>query len=268
MKKIIFTDLFDTIATKEIAKHPNSDKAKEEYQYLQNFLSQYLTPNNFIFIISKMEPLTLEHFLMIFEKLISKLDKEQLKNLSFYLTGTKPEKITLPKNFNIVLEKKENIANQLIRKNKITTKDKILSAGNDGNDINMLFKVYDMGGTSYFINEYYYQIAQTLDDSSLLKEIASKETTLAHMKPIPKENLNEISKESQIVYNNMLKKLQHLYNSKKITREQLINMYSILTITKEYNTSTYSNSKKNKDNIKKKLILVNDRKDIFKNFLD
>lgn len=215
-----------------------------------------------------MEPLTLEHFLMIFEKLISKLDKEQLKNLSFYLTGTKPEKITLPKNFNIVLDKKENIANQLIRKNKITTKDKILSAGNDGNDINMLFKVYDMGGTSYFINEYYYQIAQTLDDSSLLKEIASKETTLAHMKPIPKENLNEISKESQIVYNNMLKKLQHLYNSKKITREQLINMYSILTITKEYNTSTYSNSKKNKDNIKKKLILVNDRKDIFKNFLD
>lgn len=266
-RKIIFTDFFETLATRELKRHPNL--AKQEYELLQTFLYQYLTNQNLMFIISSSDHLILEDFVMIFNKLTSRLDDEKRKKLFFYMIGSSKEGLKLPKNFYIIEGKKENVVSNLISRIKIKPEDTVIAAGNDANDINMLFKVHDIGGTSYFVNQYA-SIAQDMDIKDLIGSISSKEIALT--KGILNQDESDKYYENNFdkyvkIYNNLHK----LYETGNISREKLTEIYSILSINEEYDffhLKEKRNLQKDKEGIEKKLVLVNDRKDIYSKFLN
>lgn len=262
-RKIIFTDFFDTLVPREIKC--NNENSNKEYKIIQKFLNEYLNEKNIMYIITSTSHSCLEEIFRVFNRMASNLDKDKLKYLHIYLTGGGDYKFIKDYEFSetgIIINhrggSKEIIVERLINEIGIENNDKIISAGDSMRDINMLFKVHDIGGTSYYIDKYNLKLAKDMRVESLINTIVLHRFDINILKEMKWHES----------YVKAFNKLLEQYNSGIINREQLEHMYAIIKISDMYSLiiNKENNSSQFVNDIEKKLVLVRDRKDILEKF--
>ena len=130
--------------------------------------------------------------------------------------------------------RKEDVVDFLMKDINIQKMDKIIAAGDSPCDINMLFKIHDIGGIIYYINSYYNHAMEDKSTSSLINSISCNNLDCSIYG----------TDEWQLAYTSIYNKWLNQYNSGSVSREKIEQIYSLLEIQAMHNLS-YGNNKKN-----------------------
>ena len=225
-----------------------------------------------MYIISSFDHVDRERFKRIFNKVSKGINKDKLKYLLFYITGVNRQDFNSYFRFtdeyfleetgitiNHVYGRKEDVVQHLLNEIKVQKSDQFISAGDTPGDINMLFKIHDIGGKSYYVNSYYNNVVQDKSVEILINSIACH--NLDHSTYCSDEWNNSYF----LIYHKWLND----YHKGLINRDKLEYIYSLLEIQNMHNLS-YENCEQtypvDLSNYEKKLTLVKSIDEVFNKF--
>ncbi len=259
-RKIIFTDFFGTLASNAIKY--NKPQSKTEYQILQQFLKQYLNRNHLMYIISySHNHATIDEYINIYKNLIAGIGELQKESLFFYINGnTSRDKTIIFDNFNLMEKNKEEALMQIAEDIKLNATDQIISAGDDINDLEMLFKANELGGISYFLTSSFEWNLEK-EDEYLIRNIASARAISSCKGKSSYENSEFLAKFWIPIYNELKLK----YEEEKISRIELEQMRIHLAILEGWNWYHIGEKKKqiSEEMLGQKLVLVKNKNELY-----
>lgn len=270
-RTIIFSDFYDTLATYAI--QGKDERGMKEFTTLSLFLNRYLQENHFMYIISNAAGhTTIGDSAILYNRIYNDLDKTYQDNLFYYAIGnptTEHEKT--PLNFKVVTGSKEKIVAKIIEEQNITQEDVVIGAGDMGTDIDMLFKISDIGGKSFYnIFRYYEEVKQS--DEHYIRTIANKRACSF----IDQKYGNSLSFElrTKKVYEKFLSiynELKSKYENGDLSSKELEQMYYYSMVNSfDYNSITNLIRKEEKyiseEELTKKLVLVKNTEELYHQF--
>lgn len=270
-RTIIFSDFYDTLATYAI--QGKDERGMKEFTTLSLFLNHYLQENHFMYIISNAAGhTTIGDSAVMYNRIYNELDSTYQDHLFYYAIGnptTEHEKT--PLNFKVVTGSKEKIVEQIIEEQNITQEDVVIGAGDMGTDINMLCKISDIGGKSFYNIARYYEEAKQSDEH-YIRSIAHKRARLLieqkYGDSLSFELKSKLVDEKCLSIYNVLKSK---YENGEFRSSELEQMYYYSMVSSfDYNSITNLRKKEEKyiseEELTRKLVLVENTEELYNQF--
>lgn len=229
MKKILFTDLYDTLIFQTGARVVQIYNSREkEIRIVTNYLNEFLMNGNYVVIVTN--PGAHDSFENVFNRTLALINEYILEDLRsrivFYVQGRCtgiPDDVT-PKNINdklyffgknglsaIHVDKKEEAIIDFLSNIKMPYG--LFAIGDSARDIPMLLKLQELGGQSSFIDTRFYTQDVTVD--SIIKNELYTEFYFEHKKILDSKTLEEkmegLTEQEIALYQRRNERNQELY---------------------------------------------------------
>lgn len=270
-KTVIFSDFYDTLATYAI--QGKDERGLKEFHILYSFLVRYLQKNRYMFVISNAGGhASLKDSAKIYNRLYHELENNYRDNLFFYMIGNPLEEHEkTASNFKVVTDSKEKIVEKIIEEKNITSEDIVVGAGDTGSDIDMLFKISDFGGKSFYnIYRCYDEVKQP--DEYYIRSIAYRRACFLIEQQCEKRLSSELKSEKEYeIFLGIYNELESKYVNGELSSKELELMYYYSQISFfDYNSVANLRRKEEKiiseEEVAKKLILVKSTEELYHQF--
>jgi len=265
-RNIIISDLYGTLLDR--FGDLSISGQKKQYDFLINFINEFLEKNNFFIIVTSLgSHLSEKRLIESVSFIASGVSKEKRKQFLAFINGVQKPKLYIPSSeftINFFKGDKSIIVPRLFNELSIKKGDNVLAAGDSYKDIGMLLKVNELGGKSFYVDPKYpdgeYNNLSTDSIEHLINGIAFEELT---------KNEYELFKQcNKSIFEKLKKRTEDLllqYKSGKINREDLEYLCSLGLFKTHYEiyANSYGVEEECTFDTGKKLIFVDGKKNMY-----